>query len=207
MLSFSTMIVLVVAVAELSWLPQTSAFQIPHAGHHHPLFVRYRQEQLEKQRQGPHSQTPCASDIVKTQGCALDVTEEHYGTSSLVEPRSQIQQRIVLPLEGATICTPVSYDEETGMVQTAVRAIVRHPISNIVDNAVVGISSTLVITTGALHEVVHCLELEWTHHATSSTEGLALLSLGHFLHYGREAIRQLVELHDEDENDGSNSDI
>lgn len=55
-----------------------------------------------------------------------------------------------------------------------------------------------MITTGALHEVVHCLELEWTHHATSSTEGLALLSLGHFLHYGREAIRQIVELHEEE---------
>lgn len=205
MMSFSTMIVLLVASAELSWLRQSSAFQIPYAGHHHPLFVRYRQEQLEKQRQGPHSQTPCASDIVKTQGCVLDVMEEHYGASSLVESRSATQQRIVLPLEDATICTPVSYDEETGMVQTAVRAIVRHPISNIVDNAVVGLSSTLVITTGALHEVVHCLELEWTHHATSSTEGLALLSFGHFLHYGREAIRQLVELH-EDESEESKDD-
>lgn len=105
MVSFPTMIGLLVASAELSWLRQASAFQIPHAGRHHPLFVRYRQEQLEKQRQGPHSQTPCASDIVKAQGCVLDVMEEHYGTSSLVESRSAIQQRIVVPLEDATICT------------------------------------------------------------------------------------------------------
>jgi hypothetical protein len=95
----------------------------------------------------------------------------------------------------ATLSTPISYDEETGMVQTAVRAIVQHPISSIVvDNHVVGLSSTLVIATGALHEIVDCVQLEWTHHATQSTEGLALLSLGHFLHYGRETVRQLVEL-------------
>jgi hypothetical protein len=94
----------------------------------------------------------------------------------------------------ATISTPISYDEETGMVQTAVRAIIDHPISSMVDNHVVGLSSTIVIATGALHEVVDCVQLEWTHHATQSTEGLALLSLGHFLHYGRETIRQLLEM-------------
>ena len=45
---------------------------------------------------------------------------------------------------------------------------------------------------------MHCLELEWTHHAAAgTTEELAILSLGHFLHYGREAIRQLVELHED----------
>eukprot|EP00977_Amphora_coffeiformis_P023140 scaffold12240_cov170-Amphora_coffeaeformis.AAC.4 len=80
------------------------------------------------------------------------------------------------------------------MVQTAVRAIVRNPLAGLVDNAAVGLSSTLVISTSTLHEVARCLELEWTHHATSSTKGLALLSLGHFCHNGREAIRQLAEL-------------
>ena len=93
------------------------------------------------------------------------------------------------------ISTPISYDEDTGMVQTAVRAIVQHPASTFVaDNHVVGLSSTLVIATGALHEMVDCVQLEWTHHATQSTEGLALLSLGHFLHYGKETVKQLVEL-------------
>jgi hypothetical protein len=98
-----------------------------------------------------------------------------------------------------SISTPVSYDEETGMVQTAgtiVRAIVEHPISTtITDNRVVGLSSTLVIAVGAFHEIIDCLELEWTHHATAgTTEGLAILSLGHFFHYGRETLRQLVEM-------------
>lgn len=108
----------------------------------------------------------------------------------------------MVPIEtvDATIATPVSYDEETGMVQTAVRAIVKHPISSFVDNNMVNLSSTLVMTTGAFHEIVHAVELEWTHHAsTGSTEGLAILSLGHFFHYGREAIRQLIELHDDDD--------
>ena len=176
------------------------SFQIPHAGHLHPLYVRYRQEALQhQQNHGPCSQTPSASDIMKAQGCAVGVSEDHIANSPLPAVSQSLQQQILLPLEDATICTPVSYDEETGMVQTAVRAVVRHPISTLIDNSMVGLSSTLVITTGALHEVAHCLELEWTHHATSSTEGLAILSLGHFLHYGRETIRQLVEMHDEED--------
>lgn len=81
------------------------------------------------------------------------------------------------------------------MVQTAVRAIVQHPLSGIVaGNHVVSLSSTLVIAAGALHEMVDCVQLEWTHHATQLTEGLALLSLGHFLGSGRETFSQLAEL-------------
>lgn len=102
-----------------------------------------------------------------------------------------------------SISTPVSYDEETGMVQTAVRAIVQSPWRGVVDNTMVGLSSTLVIATGALHEVMHCVELEWTHHAAvgGTTEELAILSLGHFFHYGREAIRQLAEMHEHESDD------
>lgn len=98
-------------------------------------------------------------------------------------------------LVDATISTPISYDAETGMVQTAVRAIVQNPmVTNFVQHQVVAVSSTLVISLGALHELVDCLELELAHHATSSTEGLAILSLGHALHYGRETLRQLLEM-------------
>ena len=106
-----------------------------------------------------------------------------------------------------SISTPVSYDEETGMVQTAVRAIVQSPWRGVMDNSMVGLSSTLVIATGALHEVLHCVELEWTHHAAAggTTEELAILSLGHFLHYGRETIRQLVEMHEDDCDDANTS--
>lgn len=145
-------------------------------------------------------------DIVKTQGSVFALTKEecfgvfNSGDDFLMHQRSNnnIQPSSQALKDGATISisTPISYDEETGMVQTAVRAIVTHPISSLVDNTIVGISSTLVLPTGALTEVIHCLELEWTHHATSSTKGLAILSLGHFLHYGREAIRQLVKMHD-----------
>ena len=96
------------------------------------------------------------------------------------------------------LSTPISYDKNTGMVQTAVRAIVQHPLlkQSVVNNAALSVSSTLVISLGAMHEFVDCLELEWAHHATSSTEGLALLSLGHFFHYGRETVKQLVEYHE-----------
>jgi hypothetical protein len=130
------------------------------------------------------------------------ISHERGSTDALLNDNGNLRQTITIPLMeeqevAATISTPVSYDEETGMVQTAVRAIVQHPLSTLVDNSVVGLSSTFVITTGALHEVMHALELEWTHHATSSTESLAIISLGHFLHYGRETIRQLVEYHDE----------
>ena len=184
------------------------AFHIPHAGHQNPLYVRYRQEHLEQQhkhsqsnaRHGPHSQVPCPSDIVKTQGSVKAISEEQdirLGATNLDAP---------LPLDNAfanvvpdiSISTPVSYDEETGMVQTAVRAIVRHPVSSLVDNDLVGISSTVVLATGALTEVAHCMQLEVTHHAAAgSTEGLAILSMGHFFHYGREAIKQLMELSEE----------
>ena len=98
-----------------------------------------------------------------------------------------------------SISTPIEYDDQTGMVQTAVRAIVRHPIKDLVDNSVVGLSSTFVVTAGALTEVVHNVGLEISHHATDSTEGLAILSFGHFLHYGREGIKQLVEYHEKTE--------
>ena len=113
------------------------------------------------------------------------------------------------------LSTPISYDKNTGMVQTAVRAIVQHPLlkQSVVNNAALSVSSTLVISLGAMHEFVDCLELEWAHHATSSTEGLALLSLGHFFHYGRETVKQLVEYHESTstssstmENDNTNKD-
>ena len=186
----------------LAALLQTAAgFQIPHAGHQHPLYVRYRQEHLDEQsrqqghvntRHGPHSQTPCASDIIKTQGSAFAMSEEGFATfdtsGMAISSNAAVEAEI-------SISTPVSYDEETGMVQTAVRAIVRHPVSSLVDNDLVGFSSTMVIATSALTEVAHCIQLEFTHHAaTGSTESLAILSMGHFFHYGREAIKQLIEI-------------
>jgi hypothetical protein len=119
------------------------------------------------------------------------------------QQQQQQQHMLMIPPEDAavSIATPISYDEETGMVQTAVRAIVQHPVATMVDSHLVGLSSTLVISLGAMHELVDCVEMEWAHHATSSTEGLAILSLGHFLHYGRETIRQLVEMSNEEEDD------
>ena len=200
-------------------------FQIPHPGHHHPLYVRYRQEQLDQyhhqsnknnNRQHTPSVPHLSPDLVTAHGTAFALSEDTdytYTTNTqntyayayaeeecLIDQYQQQQQQqhrvSMTPLDQVTLSTPISYDEETGMVQTAVRAIVQNPLASLVDNAVVGLSSTLVITTSALHEVAHCLELEWTHHATSSTESLALLSLGHFLHYGREAIRQLAELNE-----------
>lgn len=199
MLSLHLFIVAIVASA----VPFATAFQIPHACHHHPLYICYRQDQFDQHGHddGLHSQVPSPSDLMKAQGVAVATCEENYYTSRpSLSSSSTLQPTALIPLEDyapdVSISTHVSYDEETGMVQTAVRAIVQHPISTVVDNHIVGLSSTLVITTGALHEIAHCLELEWTHHATSSTEGLAILSLGHFLHYVREAIRQLVELHD-----------
>lgn len=139
----------------------------------------------------------------------MAISEEDYGmmTSSSEDkaPATVFSSTSIAP--EITIATPVSYDEETGMVQTAVRAIVQSPFSGVMDNTMVGLSSTLVIATGALHEVMHCVELEWTHHAAAggTTEELAILSLGHFLHYGRETIRQLVEMHDDDEDDDTPS--
>ena len=158
--------------------PHASAFSVPNARHHHPIYVQYPLDQLGS------DECTTTSSSSGDEGCDGLMTND------------------ILVQVDATISTPVSYDEETGMVQTAVRAIVDHPLSNIVlDNSMVGLSSTLVLTTGALTEVAHCLELEWTHHATSSTEGMAILSLGHFFHYGREAIRQLVEIHEEEDDD------
>jgi hypothetical protein len=171
------------AVAILMLMSDSSAFHVPHTRHQHPFDIRYRQEQLEQ-------------DFILEESTKPSTTDRSRQAITTIESSSDTQ---LLPNEwqlmNATLSTPISYDEETGMVQTAVRAIVQHPISSIVvDNHVVGLSSTLVIATGALHEIVDCVQLEWTHHATQSTEGLALLSLGHFLHYGRETVRQLVEL-------------
>lgn len=185
-------------------------FHVPHAGHQNPLYVRFRQEHLEQHpkgsqsnaRQGPHSQVPCASDIVKTQGSVIAVSGEQdpmLGTTSL-DSLSTLDNAFATGVADSTISTPVSYDEETGMVQTAVRAIVRHPMSSLVDNDLVGISSTFVLVTGAFTEVAHCVQLEVTHQAAAaggSTESLAILSMGHFFHYGREAIKQLMELSEE----------
>ncbi|KAG7366518.1 hypothetical protein IV203_029188 [Nitzschia inconspicua] len=150
---------------------------MPHNLHRHPFYIQYRQEQLEQD-------FFLEEDVIEPRMKSSD-------PAGRADFQSLQEDWTVL---NATISTPISYDEETGMVQTAVRAIVQHPIANIVaKNHVVGLSSTLVIATGALHEMVDCVQLEWTHHATQSTEGLALLSLGHFLHYGRETVRQLVE--------------
>ena len=164
-------------------ISSSAAFHIPHTRHHHPIYIRYRQEQLEQ-------------DFILERPTDVKTKESTHASfsnkDSAVQPPMPHSWNIV----NATICTPISYDDETGMVQTAVRAIIEHPFSNIVaENHVVGLSSTLVIATGALHEMVDCAQLEWTHHATQSTEGLALLSLGHFLHYGRETVKQLAELH------------
>jgi hypothetical protein len=168
----------------------------------------------------------CSSDLVEARGTAVATGETDFSSTSMItnddassSPSSlfvqeqegtskqyyyspQEHQQKVLPIpadSSASISTPISYDEETGMVQTTVRAIVQHPVATLVDSHLVGLSSTLVISLGAIHELVDCIEMEWAHHATSSTEGLAILSLGHFLHYGRETIRQLGEMANEDE--------
>lgn len=179
------MVILILMVA----LPlNVSAFHIPHSRHHHPVYVQYRNEQL-----GLH--------FVESDMSTMSHSSPRRSQSN--NPADQLVYYMEISLEDGTpleasISTPISYDEETGMVQTAVRAIVQHPIANLVDNHIVGLSSTLVISLGAVHEFVDCMELTWAHHATSSTEGLALLSLGHFLHYGREAIKQLMELQADD---------
>ena len=110
----------------------TMAFQIPHAGHHHPLYIRYRQEQFEQSsNKGPLSQVPSTSDLVRTQGSAVAISEEDYtrmdSPYSYTNPSSSPRMRQQPATAEVTIATPVSYDEETGMVQTAVRAIVQHP--------------------------------------------------------------------------------
>ena len=160
----------------LALMAPSCAFQIPHSRHQHPFYIRYRQEQLEQ-------------DFILEDGNESTTKEALRQRIDIIACTSEAHHLV------PEISTPVSYDEDTGMVQTAVRAIVKHPASSFVaDNHVVGLSSTLVIATGALHEMVDCVQLEWTHHATQSTEGLALLSLGHFLHYGRETVKQLAEL-------------
>mmetsp|Transcript_75889 Transcript_75889/g.209838 ORF Transcript_75889/g.209838 Transcript_75889/m.209838 type:complete len:207 (-) Transcript_75889:644-1264(-) len=177
----------------ISQLSIAMAFQIPHQ-HHHPIYVQYYKAKLEKESQRP-GEAP-SSDVIEARGSALAIGEQDYVYSGDVMPSSQqlsYNDQAFVPIE-AEISTPISYDEDTGMVQTAVRAIVKHPIVSFVDHQVVGLSSTLVISLGAVHEMVDCLEMEWAHHATSSTEGLLILSLGHALHYGRETIRQLVEM-------------
>lgn len=187
------------------FLVQTAmGFHIPHARHHHPIYVQYFKDRLDSEARHRNA-TP--SDCLEARGTAADVMEQEYvldvdmsrrDMSKEYQAELQKSLQLVVPL-AATISTPISYDEETGMAQTAVRAIVRHPIASIVDNHLVALSSTLVISLGAVHEFVDCIELEWAHHATSSTESLAVLSLGHVLHYGRETIRQLMEMEQKEE--------
>jgi hypothetical protein len=175
----------------ISQLSRAMAFQIPH--HHHPIYVQYYKEKLEKETRRPGGAP--SSDALEVRSSASAIMEHDYVYSGDTMPSSRLSynDNAFLPIE-AFIETPISYDEDTGMVQTAVRAIVRHPIVSFVDHQVVGLSSTLVISLGAVHEIVDCVEMEWAHHATSSTEGLLILSLGHALHYGRETIRQLMEM-------------
>lgn len=171
-----------------------SAFQGIQLGHQHPLYVRYREEQLERHIEN-HNTAVLTQDSFHSTTTHFEQEEETTTSTT----RIPLMDENGMLLVDATIATPISFDEETGMVQTAVRAIVKHPVTTFVDSSVVGLSSTVVIAFGALHEVVDCLELEWTHHASSTTEGLAILSVGHFLHYGRETVRQLVELHEDKE--------
>mmetsp|Transcript_12519 Transcript_12519/g.30230 ORF Transcript_12519/g.30230 Transcript_12519/m.30230 type:complete len:302 (-) Transcript_12519:98-1003(-) len=214
----------------------SDAFQVQHL-HHHPAYIKHAYgEQLHRAEHQQHHirhDTNLAEGTVDVIECCSSTSSEQT-SSSTSQPSSPPPSRVVISLTSddersssdVSISTPISYDEETGMVQTAVRAIVEHPSISLIDNNMVGLSSTLVITVGALHEIVDCLEIEWTHvhHVAAAaaaggggaagsmpTEGLAILSLGHFLHYGRETLKQLVEMHqqqgqqeeeEEEEHDG-----
>ena len=133
----------------------------------------------------------CELDYCGETGMVIDAS---IGTAiSYDDDSGLVHTRLPLPSD---MSTPISYDKETGMVQTAVRTIVKHPIFAIVDNSAVALSSTIIVTGGALSELLHALP-EIVDHASGSNESFAVLSLGHVLHYGREAIRQLAEIHDE----------
>ena len=209
--------------------------------HHHPVYVRYRLEHLEhhisssskQQQQEQHDNSNEALDTsvsTRTNYPHLQVDlqftpstpiayDDETGMAMVAAVRDHPDEQTAILTNNnkndQILSTPISYDTDTGMVQTAVRAIVQHPLlkQSVVNNAALSVSSTLVISLGAMHEFVDCLELEWAHHATSSTEGLALLSLGHFFHYGRETVKQLVEYHESTttssstmENDNTNKD-
>lgn len=134
----------------------------------------------------------CELDYCGETGMVIDAS---IGTAvSYDDDTGMVQTILPLPEE---LSTPVSYDKETGMVQTAVRTIVKHPVFAIVDNSAVALSSTIIVTGGALSELLHTLP-EIANHASGSNESFAVLSLGHVLHYGREAMKQLAEIHDDD---------
>eukprot|EP00529_Nitzschia_sp_RCC80_P029959 CAMPEP_0113464194 /NCGR_PEP_ID=MMETSP0014_2-20120614/13071_1 /TAXON_ID=2857 /ORGANISM="Nitzschia sp." /LENGTH=320 /DNA_ID=CAMNT_0000356259 /DNA_START=800 /DNA_END=1762 /DNA_ORIENTATION=- /assembly_acc=CAM_ASM_000159 len=234
---------LVLVLSASAHTPVSEAFQVQHL-HHHPAYIKHAygehlHEQEHRQHHIRHDTNLEGITVVEVVEECCTHTEQQTSLTTLMTSQpssSPTSRRVVMSLTAdgsssnvmaaatttadvVSISTPVSYDEETGMVQTAVRAIVEHPSVSLLDNNMVGLSSTLVITVGALHEVVDCLELEWTHihHAAAAaqaaaaaaaaaggaggggagmpTEGLAILSLGHFLHYGRETLKQLVEMH------------
>ena len=184
----------------------------PPAMHRHPAYEKYRYSQLE----GNIPIVDEAADVdccylkycldtglpVMIDCCELDycgetgmVIDASIGTAiSYDVDTGLVQTRMPVPSE---MSTPVSYDETTGMVQTAVRTIIKHPIFAIVDNSAVALSSSIIVTGGALSELLHTLP-ELADHASGSNESFAVLSLGHVLHYGREAMRQLAEIHDTD---------
>ena len=194
------------------------AFQVhPHL-HHHPAYIKHAYGgggNIQEEEKQLHRTIVVANEQHRQHHHHHDHHFVEEVTTEENTPRHHHHQQQQQQQLSMSISTPVSYDEETGMVQTAVRAIVDHPfvVNNMIkDNAVVGLSSSFVITVGALHEIIDCLEIEWAHlshhvaaaaasaSAASSggnglpTEGLVILSLGHFLHYGRETLKQLVEI-------------
>ncbi|GAB5358673.1 hypothetical protein AAMO2058_000478500 [Amorphochlora amoebiformis] len=77
------------------------------------------------------------------------------------------------------------------VVRVTLKAIAYNRLSSIVDNPYLGLVSASVICVGALYEALEALSEEGIN---KSAIGLAILALGHFMHYFRELLREIIEL-------------
>mmetsp|Transcript_4987 Transcript_4987/g.19947 ORF Transcript_4987/g.19947 Transcript_4987/m.19947 type:complete len:175 (-) Transcript_4987:187-711(-) len=75
------------------------------------------------------------------------------------------------------------------MLRVTVKAIAYNKVTSFIDNPIIGIGSSLLIAAGALWEA-----FEVSEEFSASAAGIAVLSIGHALHYFREFLRELIEL-------------
>mmetsp|Transcript_26148 Transcript_26148/g.36427 ORF Transcript_26148/g.36427 Transcript_26148/m.36427 type:complete len:194 (-) Transcript_26148:163-744(-) len=85
------------------------------------------------------------------------------------------------------------------VVRVTLKAVAYNRVSAIVDNPSIGLISASVICIGALVEAFEAVAEKGVN---KSAIGLAILAMGHFMHYFRELLKQIIELDEAFESKG-----
>eukprot|EP00469_Lotharella_globosa_P014616 CAMPEP_0167822580 /NCGR_PEP_ID=MMETSP0112_2-20121227/7588_1 /TAXON_ID=91324 /ORGANISM="Lotharella globosa, Strain CCCM811" /LENGTH=133 /DNA_ID=CAMNT_0007723989 /DNA_START=208 /DNA_END=609 /DNA_ORIENTATION=- len=77
------------------------------------------------------------------------------------------------------------------VVRVTIKAVAYNRVSAFIDNPYLGLVSASVICIGALYEALEALSEETM---DKQAIGLAALAFGHFMHYVRELLKEVIEL-------------